>query len=342
MKRTPWLLVTGFAVACSGAPDPAPAADASPTPADSTPASDAWRAPSGSPVWLGVGNWGWRGVTRDGVAWTDIQNEPPLDGSDHTDDLLRGAGFGDGTFIAVGGSTFATIMVSDDGGDSWDETMHPEFQWLGDVVFADGAWVAGGANGERLASDDGIDWQQTGTWYEGHWRSLAYGNGLVVAVGNAYDGAAITAVSSDNGQSWTEYAVGGTAFSSVAFGDGRFVTISGGAQRCAVSSDGAAWSDCGIVVEQFTGVSVIDGDILVSYTDTPWPAGGYAMFGSDGQLTKHPVDRFPSKVAHADGIYVGIPNSQRLYGDQVDQWTESDDRGGFRDFVVGFLPDASE
>ena len=59
----------------------------------------------------------------------------------------------------------------------------------------------------------------------GDWRSVAYGNGVFVAVSASYN---TSATSTDNGATWTQRSMPTGDWRGVAYGNGAFVAISYG------------------------------------------------------------------------------------------------------------------
>ena len=73
------------------------------------------------------------------------------------------------------------------------------------------------------------------------WKSVAYGNGVFVAIQNG--GVDNTVMTSPNGISWTTRTGAGTAsnvLSAITFGGGLFVAV--GSSRCMSSPDGITWT----------------------------------------------------------------------------------------------------
>ena len=179
----------------------------------------------------------------DGIRWTDFQRVNPDGGDD--DDLLRGIGYGDGVFMAVGGAGSGSSMRSLDGV-TWTDEIHDLPSFVSDAVWLDGMFVAAGGNGLRMRSlDQGASWQDITPYFAGHYRALAAGNGLVVAVGHTYGDRNVGLVSTTtDGASWTPEQTGGAGWSggSIAFGGGVFVARDQAGQVRA-SIDGAAWDE---------------------------------------------------------------------------------------------------
>lgn len=229
-------------------------------------------------MFVAVGYGGRRMSSLDGATWSNDIVVDPNGGDDNN--LFRGLGYGDGVFVAVGGSSSGQIFTSLDGA-NWTPQI-PASSWLGDVTFIDGVFVAAGGNGARQrSSDGGVTWTDEGPYFAGHFRGIASGNGVVVAAGHTYNTdpfVGLTARSTDAGATWETEQTGGPAFGSIAFGAGVFVAV--GADGCRRSSDGSAWADCGIAGGGLDRVVFANGEFLVP------DAAGYHR-SADGAAWSH-------------------------------------------------------
>ena len=161
--------------------------------------------------------------------------------------------YGNGMLVAVSSTSGTIAATSIDGGTTWVQRVLPTSTTWYAVKYgslaANDKWVAvsSGANA-AATSPDGCTWTArtiTGTTYA--WKSLAYGNGVWVALANAADANTLrTAVSSD-GITWSNNNTGtiinpGT-WSSIFFGNGRFVAVCSGSTKAAWSTDGISWNE---------------------------------------------------------------------------------------------------
>jgi hypothetical protein len=195
--------------------------------------------------------------SEDGLEWTDFVEVDPDGGDD--ENLLRGIGYGDGVFLAVGGAGLGFSMRSFDG-ITWQDETHVFDAFASDVAWLDGTFVAAGGNGLRMRSlDGGVTWQDMGPYYSGHFRAIAAGNGVVVAVGHTYGDTNIGIVdTTSDGASWSGEQLVGAPYAGLglAFGAGVFVSRDeAGAVRS--SSDGVEW---GGVLELDDGGAVLFAD----------------------------------------------------------------------------------
>jgi hypothetical protein len=109
--------------------------------------------PPGEPVTIAVGYGGMRVRSLDdGQTWQDYVQLAPNGGDDM--ELLRGAAWGEGRFVAVGWRIFS----SPDGA-SWTEHDNPTGQWFGAVAHGNDRFLAAGGGGYCARSDDGQAWE---------------------------------------------------------------------------------------------------------------------------------------------------------------------------------------
>jgi hypothetical protein len=262
---------------------------------------------SGPPLIVGVGLGGRHLVSTDGVVWTgDTQDDP----RDPTRDLTAVA-YADGLVVAVGGgcagARCAGRITTFDGA-RWAEAALPaDSSWLGGVAHGNGRWVAAGAGGPTLVSDDGIHWNARGD-LAGDVRALTFGTvggaDLFVAVGD--DG--LRARSSD-GATWTDVGHGFPGASEPV--SLRAVDIAGGTVvaggevgRRLRSGDGATWTDPAAGGD--TIVSIVFADrAFLAFADN-----GIVHVSSDDGRSWLPQTLVNAPTA---GITLGATRGARLY-----------------------------
>lgn len=289
-------------------------------------------APTGAPLFVGVGNWGYRVTTPNGVQ-TSVKENPET-ASDHSPDLLRDVAWGAGAFIAVGGDQNSMVMRSTDGA-NWQEDLHPSgTQWKGGVAYGDGRWVAVGGVGTVIYSDDGGSvWQDASERLPSAGRDIAYGGGRFVAVG---DGGMIA---TGDGTSWADHTqAGAVGLSAVAFSPAGFWVATGSSWNgsgfdvsCFSSPDGSSWSACGINAGRFDSPSIIHGALIVP-TDS-----GYEST-LDGSAWTHHDSTVPSMVFQGDSLLVGSSNDRLYNGAALDGMSQSATLArGLRSFCLGYV-----
>jgi len=146
--------------------------------------------------------------------------------------------------VTGGGETLTYqggLFYSSNGGGDFTPIYPGGLDVIDDVIFVDGAFVAGGdffdGNGpvdKIYLSDDGIIWDEVLTGFGTHIQALAYGHDLIVAVGQ---GGIIT---SSDGLVWTQR-WNGTELYGVAWGAGTFVAV-GLSGTILSSTDGVTWT----------------------------------------------------------------------------------------------------
>jgi hypothetical protein len=147
--------------------------------------------------------------------------------------------FGNGTFVTIPTSDFATLaLYSSDGGASWNSSPLPISPNNG-IAFGDNKFVVVAGGGSSAYSADGITWTVSQMPSSSNWKSIAYGDGKFVVAGGFNSAAA--AYSTD-GISWISTGMPyASDWDSIAYGNGKFVAVSylGG---LAYSDDGINWS----------------------------------------------------------------------------------------------------
>jgi hypothetical protein len=130
-------------------------------------------------------------------------------------------------------------------------TAHPnpnDLRWrfsdttndLRSVAYGNGTIIAVGNNGTILSSIDTVKWSPRASGATHTLRGIAYGNQLFVAVGG--DNGSLVLTSSDNGASWDkQHPPTSNVLHAVTYGENRFVAV-GDAGTILVSTDGISWT----------------------------------------------------------------------------------------------------
>jgi hypothetical protein len=272
-----------------------------------------------------------RASSQNGLDWENFAELTPDGGDDN--DLFRGLAFGGGRFVAVGGSSTSLSLVSTDGS-SWQAEDRNQDAWLGGVAFLDGEFVAAGGNGLRVHSEDlGESWLGAVGYQAIHYRDVAAGGDVAVAVGHTYGESpdvGIIALSRD-GRQWEEVGHSGSTLARVAYGAGVFVAT-GDAGRVSRSPDGEQWDDS--TVGSGNGSVVFVNDQFVVSNDD-------GVFVSDDGSDFRAVDGSSFGVEGFIGGYylsLGWPAVIRASSDMV-QWDTVFEPGGsgFTRIVTGSI-----
>lgn len=169
---------------------------------------------------------------------------------------IRGVAYGNGMFVAVGSNSVpANAAASSTDGVAWTARVIPGPAEA--VTFGGGRFVAVGTN-FAATSTDGITWTAR-TMPAGGWRSVAYGNGVYVAVGSGSN----TATSPD-GVTWTVRSGIPNGIISITYGDGRFCAV--GVATAVTSVDGIIWAPGSVPASQLLSVT--------------WGVGGFVAVGA--------------------------------------------------------------
>jgi uncharacterized protein YjbI with pentapeptide repeats len=158
-----------------------------------------------------------------------------------------------------------------------------------------------------MTSPDGINWTIRTSAADNSWYSVAYGNGLWVAVANSGTGNRV--MTSDNGITWTSRTSADNTWSSVAYGNGLWVAVanSGIGNRVMTSPDGITWT---------SRTSAADiGWYAVAYGNGLWVA--VANTGTENRVMTSPdgitwsartsaADNGWNSVAYGNGLWVAV------------------------------------
>jgi len=137
------------------------------------------------------------------------------------DNLWTSVAFGAGLFVAVSSDGTNRVMTSPTG-QVWTSRSVPLETWEC-VTFGAGGFVAVSSSGSSrvMTSLNGLSWTQRPTPGTNVWSSVAYGNGLYVAV------SATGVMTSVDGIQWTAGASAvNNAWNGVVYGEGLFVAVS--------------------------------------------------------------------------------------------------------------------
>ncbi len=141
-----------------------------------------------------------------------------------------------GKWIALGHS--ANVATSSDGV-TWSEHSIPSGSWQS-ITYGNGRYVAlngADASPHEIVSTNGINWSSV-QGPDGPWTGLAFGGGLFVGVGSL--GQIYT---SNDGLNWTKtFLRPHDDFTSVAYGNGRFVAVDAAHGDTATALDGVHWA----------------------------------------------------------------------------------------------------
>jgi hypothetical protein len=303
---------------------------------------------------VGVGSWGFRGRSSDGASWQYCGNAST--GDDHSPDLLRNIGYGDGVFIAVGGDMNGMVMRSLDAV-HWQEDVHPKTacpgegypssctNWMGAVAYTDGVWLAGGGNGASMRSTDGgVTWKGLHSGFpEKHIRALTGGAGRFVA---GTDGGGI-AVTKNNGDTWTALinpplwtGAPSSAVLQIAYGAGTFIAystqdVTAGQRACFISTNlGDSWEAC---------TASVKSNLSFVHDGTRWvttASGGYATSTDGKNWTMHTASNVPSSLLYDGKQWFGRSGGNIYRGQTLDGFAKvATGISEYRGWTIGLVLD---
>lgn len=254
--------------------------------------------------------------------------------------------FLNGQWIAL--SDTGEVGVSSNG-TTWTEQSAPAGSWQV-ATYGSGHYVAlSSANvvPSELVSTNGTQWttvagppgspQQAGRpTQNGQWTGLAFGHGLFVAVSSVG-----TVDTSANGVTWTQrFWRPKNSFSSITYGDGRFIAVDAAQGDVLMSLNGVNWS---LITQPLTGAVAAPSDGLhfgaVAYGDGNFVAfgdstsgAGYvatSVFGYVWALHQYSPAQAVDAVAYGCGSFVAggqstQTNDPLLSSPTGGAWTSSD------------------
>jgi hypothetical protein len=151
--------------------------------------------------------------------------------------FLRGLAYGNGLFVAVGGSYVQTpgVILTSVNGTNWIRRNVRNKINLNAVATGKGLFVAVGDAGVIFTSADGAAWKAQPSGTDSMLAAIAFGKGVFVASGES--GAILR---STNGVHWTGQSVGPSIYlGRIRFKDGEFLAV--GCSATFASTDGLTW-----------------------------------------------------------------------------------------------------
>jgi hypothetical protein len=263
-----------------------------------------WTALSGD--WTGDNGY-WTSITYGGGRWvavsdnyrartsTDLVNwtitAPSRSRQQPWSDVTYGLADADGNnglFVAVGWTgTYQSlanqIMTSPDG-ENWTAQTAPNLRSLSSVTYGNGLFVAVSSTQydnltSVITSPDGVTWTERTTPYA-YWQSVAYENGIFVAVGGGYGSSRV--MTSPDGVTWTGRILSfDAALLSVVYGDGVWVAVSNSGIRVLTSPDAITWTAQSSASDSAFWKSVAyNGSKLVAVGQSEGGRSGYLPYDS--------------------------------------------------------------
>lgn len=187
-------------------------------------------------------------------------------------------------------------------GVAWEaQTMSSSANWWS-VAYGDGVFVAVASGSAAAASSpDGVTWTARTLPSSAAWYSVVYGNGIFVAI--ATNG---NAASSLDGITWTARTMPTADYwNSAAYGNGVFVAIAENSNVAATSSDGITWIARTLPSNDRWFSVAYGGGLFVVVTsgDTVAASSPDGITWTERTL---PASAYWSSVAYGNGIFVAI------------------------------------
>lgn len=214
--------------------------------------------------------------------------------------------FGDGTFIALNGSTSA---VSTDG-ITW--STGGSVKAKEDIVYGNGTFVAVAGNRNiYYSTDNGVSWRSTRLMFQ-YPSLLAFGNNRFVGV--PIDQTQSSIIYSENGSSWTT----ASGFpnhgpSDMCYGDNKFVVVS--SSSITYSSDGTSWTDVNMSDNYFRKIAYGNNKFIV--------LAGTGVFSSTDAQTWTKISSTvitANDFIFADGKFVAQTANSIMYSEDGINW----------------------
>jgi hypothetical protein len=196
------------------------------------------------------------------------------------------------------------ITVEGETQSGWITRNAPSGNWVS-VAYGNGVFVAVGSDGKIMRSTDGIAWS-IATSLSAYFTGIDYGGGRFVAVGTG--GCSTNIVSSSDGITWTSNTTRlANSFNNVAYGNGVFVAATSLTQNnreFAVSSNGTNWT---FVNPPAPNVSVAYAN--VSFGDGRFIVNRYdtstLLVSTNGTSWTYNTTRTPSNLRYVNRITFG-------------------------------------
>ena len=215
------------------------------------------------------------------------------------------------------------ITISDNSNVTWYTPTISTNAW-NSVAYGNGVYVAV-AWDQSTYSYDGITWNNTIN-IKGNWNSITYGNGIFVAVGDSTK----IAYSSD-GYTWQTTTITSGYWQSVTYGNGKFVVVGSNgyfSSNAAYSTDGINWTTTTIANGTWQSVTYGNGKyVAVGYSSIT----AYSSNGITWNTASIAFGQWLS-VTYGNGKYVAISESgpsHSAYSTDGVTWTTNNLPSGY-------------
>ena len=207
--------------------------------------------------------------------------------------------YGDGDLVAVANAN-STIAIRYKNSADWTTGVLPTSATWASIAYGNSYWVIISSGGSAIPGSKILySNSNLATWKTAYlpaittWKKVVYGNGTFVAISTSGS----IAYSKDYGASWTTaIAVGsGPAFTDIAYGAGKFVTVAGTnaapSNASRISSDGITWTSSTLTASagwksivygngRFVAVRDVLGTANFSLDGVSWDISLYSVTGT--------------------------------------------------------------
>jgi len=271
---------------------------------------------------IAAGGGGWMvGSFDDGRSWVELRAPSDGEPEDHLLAVAASSGRSGGDlFVAVGGETSGTVVVTDDG-QTFETTTAPTLG-LRDVAWLGDRFLAVGVEGRITFSSDGRTWDANTPLGDCHFNAVDVVGDRVLAAGVDNGGVGCVWLSTDHGESFNSVAGLPTeVFDLHATADG-FVAIGDENKLSFASHDGGVWETVVLPDTFLHDVTVWDGWVKVLGDD-------YAHYTSDYEtIHKGDTAGFTRWVPALDkSVLLAITEDGEVYrapddnGLDIDTWS---------------------
>jgi hypothetical protein len=185
---------------------------------------------------------------------------------------------------------------------AWVGTTLPSSAPWNSIAFGNGMFVAVAQDGVAASSPDGINWTQRSLPAGNVSWSVCYGTGLFVAVAAN----STMAATSPDGITWTQRVLpGNPGWSAVAYGNGMFVAVATPGMAAASSPDGITWTVRSLPASGFWSSVTYGNGLFVAVSN----GNNFCATSPDGITWTYrtmPASGYWSAVAYGNGLFVAV------------------------------------
>lgn len=262
-------------------------------------------------------------TSSNGFTWT-LRDKPTAPNTDFR--IWYSICYGNGRFVAVGGQSYILTSGTDESISNYIVPMDKFKEDISHALVEVGSRSSTPMDTNALFNNNirafpmiraGAMWVTRSNTLTTSWKSVCYGNGIFVAVGNGQTGAVMT---SPDGINWTaRLGAQSNDWRSVCYGNGLFIAVGSGIIM--TSLDGINWVSRTAANINTTWRSVTYGNGLFVAVGSPYGSDvhtGNVMTSADGinwtMQTLNTKDEAWCSVCYGKGIFVAINYTNGDFG----------------------------